>query len=83
MPENVTVIEDLVDTNYVMQLFRRSELTIAYWRKNDGLPYVRIKGNARDTIRFDRKAVLRWAKKNHRRMYPVSADGGGDRKKAA
>lgn len=62
--ENVTVIDNQLTTADLMAMFNRSGLTIMVWRKSRGLPYIRITGAVRDTIRYDKVAVLRWARKH-------------------
>jgi hypothetical protein len=64
---------ELVDTSYLCALFRRSDLTIALWRKRKGLPVVRIPGHRRDTIRFDKSEVMDWAITNNIRIFPVES----------
>lgn len=64
-PANTLTAKDLV------KLFRRSELTIHIWKRDKGLPHIRIPGSGRDTIRFDRPSVLTWAKENGKRTFIV------------
>lgn len=63
------ILEGLVDTEYLAKLFARSEQTIMLWRQHDGLPYVRIPGSGRDTIRYDKAEVLEWARKKGKRVH--------------
>lgn len=70
---NVTVITFMTTTD-VCRLFDRSPLTIANWRKYNGLPYVVIKGTGRDTIRFKRDEVIRWAQRNRKRIHVADTD---------
>ncbi len=68
------MLENLLTTNDLCNLFRRSLMTILIWRKNKGLPYIRIPGSKRDTIRFDQEAVLEWAQRTGRRIYPYESN---------
>ena len=68
------MFENLLTTSDLCKLFKRGWLTILIWRRDKGLPYVRIPGHKRDTIRFDRKAVLKWAQQTGRRIYPNERD---------
>lgn len=64
MAQNETVLDrELLTTADLCRLFKRAPLTIRHWREKKDLPYVRIPGHARDTIRFVRKDVLAWAKR--------------------
>ncbi len=63
--------EELVGLDYVKKLFRRGELTIMLWRKKKSLPYVRINGDSRPSIRFDPAELQDWAKKNKVRTFLV------------
>lgn len=69
--ERYRILDNLLTEEDLSRLFRRSKLTIMLWRK-DGLPYVRIKGSHRDTIRFERTEVMVWARKNNKRIYLLS-----------
>jgi len=51
----------MLNTEQVAVMFNRSQLTIQLWRKNKSLPYIRITGAKRDTIRYDEKALREWA----------------------
>lgn len=73
--ENVTILENYVTTKYVAKLLSRTELTIHHWTKKEGLPYIRIPGDGRDTIRYDKQAVIQWATQTGRR---VKLMGGED-----
>jgi hypothetical protein len=64
MEQNVRVLSDLVTYKSIMALFGRSLVTVRMWHKYEGMPYVRIPGDGRDSIRFDIKEVKKWAKKN-------------------
>jgi hypothetical protein len=63
----------------LMVLFDRKELTIHLWIKNESLPVVRIPGDKRDSIRFDRDDVLRWARTKKKRIFlmPVTRAAAG------
>ncbi len=65
------LLDQLVDTSYLCRMFRRGELTIHLWRRDKGLPVVRIHGEGRDTIRYDRAEVLAWANNRGYRIFPV------------
>mgnify|MGYP003815892779 CR=1 FL=1 len=54
----------IISRKEVMALFGKSELTIMKWQQNKGLPYIRIPGDKRDTIKFDKEAVVAWGKAN-------------------
>ena len=60
--EDVTVMNEYVTMQTVCAMFNRSAESIILWRKHKGLPYIRIPGDGRDTIRFDRLAITKWAK---------------------
>jgi hypothetical protein len=72
-----TLVRELVAKLWTMddvqRLFRRSELTVALWVKNHGLPVVRIPGQSRDSIRFDPTEVKAWAKTNGKTVYETPA----------
>lgn len=55
------VLTGLMTTGEVARLFNRDKQTVNVWRREKGLPFVRIPGDARDTIRYRRAAVLEWA----------------------
>jgi hypothetical protein len=74
MPE--VQINELVTTGYLTQLFRRSTLTITHWRTRDGMPYIRIKGYKRDTIRYQLASVLEWARRRGKRVFPSESACG-------
>ncbi len=74
----VTVMEDLSTTNYVCALFRRSALTIMHWRRFEGMPYVRIPGDGRDSIRYREREVRDWSRRTGRRLYIVEAESNED-----
>lgn len=65
----VVDLNDIVTTGYLCKLFKRGTLTLQNWRNDLGLPYIRIPGDGRDTIRYDLDAVIDWAQKNHKRIY--------------
>lgn len=73
LPEcsGVTLIDlsGTLNTADLTRLFSRSPLTILLWRKNKNLPYIRIKGEKRDTIRYDRAKVEEWAKQQGLRIH--------------
>jgi hypothetical protein len=50
---------------------RESEMTIQLWRKNNGMPFIRIPGVAREGIRFLFEDVEQWASKRKKRIYWV------------
>jgi phage terminase Nu1 subunit (DNA packaging protein) len=63
--ENVTVIKDnLWTTKMVAKAFSVEPLTIYHWRRRKGLPYIEIRGDGKNAVRFDLDAVKEWAKKN-------------------
>ena len=62
------VLEGYVTTKFLCRLFDRSELTIIYWRRDNGLPYIEIPSDARPTVRFVLKEVLKWGKRNKKQM---------------
>lgn len=61
VPEVVEHLSGLVTSAFLEKMFNRKGLTIMIWRQREGLPYVRITGDGRDTIRFRYEAVLAWA----------------------
>lgn len=65
----VAWISTLMTHSDVCRLFRKSELTIMLWRQNDGLPAIRIPGESRDTLRYERNAVMSWAKAKGKRVF--------------
>src|SRR5688572_23877481 len=62
------LISGLVTTGYLRRLFRRSLLTIANWREQHGLPYIRVRGG-RDTCLYLLDEVLTWAEENGKPVY--------------
>ena len=54
----------------VAKLFRKTVLTIQNWRNFEGMPFVRIPGFGRDSIRFDPRKVARWAAKKGKEIFP-------------
>lgn len=63
------ILGDLLDTAQMVKLFGVTELSIHNWRAGKGLPYVRIPGSGRDTIRYRRAAVKEWAEREGRQMF--------------
>lgn len=45
----------------VQRMFDVTQVTVFNWRKNKGLPEIRIKRNKTDLIMFDEGAVKQWA----------------------
>lgn len=72
---NCTVLRGYVTTADLCRMFSRAPLTILKWRQNKGLPYVRIPGDGKDTVRYKLVDVLDWAKKTKRR---IRVNGHGD-----
>jgi hypothetical protein len=68
LPANCEVLEGLVDTNYLMRMFNRSDLTIIKWRQEHGLPYVQISGEGRPAVRYRLDRVRRWARSQGRKV---------------
>lgn len=71
MAEVVTIVDDMVTTNYLCRLFNRGVLTIMHWRQHSGLPYIRLKGEGRDAIRYNKTDVMEWARSTGKRIYRV------------
>lgn len=67
------VLRNMLTAGEVAAMFNRTTQSVALWRKLHGLPYVRIRGDARDTIRYRRGAVLRWAKLHGREPVKTQA----------
>jgi hypothetical protein len=65
-----SLIEDLLTSEDLCRIFRKTPLTIINWRKG-GMPTVIIRGSKRNTIRFRRNDVMKWAQENGKRIYPV------------
>jgi len=61
-PVSFKTLNQYVDTAFLTRLFGRSSLTVLLWRQKKGLPYLRIPGEGRDVIRYDKREVLAWAK---------------------
>lgn len=59
--KDVETLHDLITTEQCARLFKRTPLTVHIWRKDRGLPFVRIPGSGRDPIRFRIKRVVAWA----------------------
>lgn len=59
---------ELLTTKEVALFFDVSPQTITLWRDHKGLSCIRISGDHRDTIRYDRKTVEKWASKNDKIM---------------
>lgn len=51
---------NLLDTHGVATMLGKSTVTITEYRRTGGLPFIRIVGARRDTIRFDKQAVESW-----------------------
>lgn len=64
LEKNETILDKMVTTTFLCRMFSRTALTILHWRTHEGLPFVRIKGDGRDTIRFELKRVRAWADRN-------------------
>jgi len=64
-------LQSLLNTRDLAKMFDRSSLTIHLWKKKFGLPYIRIPGAGRDTIRYDKKAVKAWAKENDKEIFKL------------
>ena len=60
-------LKGLLTTSQMCELFDVTSQTITNWRRK-GLPCVRIPGNRKDGIRFRPSEVLRWAKKNGKKI---------------
>lgn len=77
-PQNETLLEGYITIRKVADLLGKTELTIHTWTQppND-LPYVRIPGDRRDTIRFKYDDVISWAQRTGRRVRLLK-DGQGD-----
>lgn len=71
--ESVEVLRGLVTQADMVTLFNCATLTITHWRDRYGMPYIRIPGNGKDTIRFRLKRVLRWARETQRAYNPQFA----------
>ncbi len=67
----VETIPGLVPERTICKLFRKIPLTVQNWRATRGLPYVRIEGDARDTIRYRLDAVRAWAAANGEKCYAL------------
>ena len=65
---NETVLEGLMTARDVSTLFNRKLVTLELWKKQ-GMPYVRIKGDDRDTIRFVLQDLIKWAQDNRKRLH--------------
>lgn len=66
--KNCTEIKGLLTTAQVAKRFAVTPLSVTLWRTKRGLPFVRIVGAGRDTIRFKAKAVEEWARKGHTKV---------------
>ena len=69
MPEVAEVL-NLVSQRQLVDLFGKTTLTITTWRQKFGLPYVRVKGETNDSIRYRLEQVIAWARENKRHMDP-------------
>jgi hypothetical protein len=76
VPMDVEILHNFVTSGYLMKLFRRREATIFLWRRGRGLPFIEIPGDGRVSIRYDVTKVIRWAKDNKIRTYPVLKETG-------
>ena len=56
-------VDELLTEKQVAGMFSASTQTIIAWRKDFGLPVVRITGDERDTIRYNEQDVREWAEK--------------------
>ena len=61
-------LDALLTITDVCRMFGKSAQTIFTWRQFQGLPYITIPGSGRDTIRFERREVKRWAKKENKEV---------------
>lgn len=64
----VKVINLLTESD-IANLFHRSPQSVALYRKHKKLPYICIKGDEKDFIRYELKSALEWAKKVGKRVY--------------
>jgi len=53
------------------RVFHRSMQTVLNWRANEGLPCIEIPGSLRPAIRYEPKAVLKWALEHDKDIYQV------------
>lgn len=56
--------EELLTINDVCHMFDVGQMTIWTWRRELNLPEIEIPGNKRSNIRFEKPAVIKWAKEN-------------------
>jgi hypothetical protein len=64
-----TVITQQRGMGYVMRGFRVTKVTVRKWMSKLGMPYLRIKGEKCDNIRFEMEKVLPWAQDNGKIWY--------------
>ena len=64
MIDNVTILGNLLTVTSIKRLFDRTDVTLYVWRKQRGMPYVKIPGDRKPGIRFDVEAVCAWADDN-------------------
>ena len=70
MKTDVVDLNRLLTTRDMCRMFARdSEMTIQLWRKNDGMPFKLIPGEARANVRFVFEDVEAWAKKRGKRIF--------------
>lgn len=69
-PTNCEVLPGLLSCGVVQQLFKRSDQTLALWRKNHLMPYVLIESDERPTVRYRLPKLVAWAQETNRVMSP-------------
>jgi hypothetical protein len=57
-------LDCLLTTVDLCAIFDRNEMTIYLWRKNRGLPVVKIASDHKPVVRFDWRSVRAWAQAN-------------------
>lgn len=66
-----STVQNIVAIATIGRLFRRSAQTVTIWRTTQALPYIRIPGDGRDSIRFDLEKVRQWGEFKGKRMFPI------------
>lgn len=71
-----TMFDNLLTSDDLCKMFRKTPLTIINWRKYYNLPVLLIPGNKKSAVRFDKDAVVKWANDRGKRIYLMDKSNG-------
>jgi hypothetical protein len=74
MPDQDVRYADLLTSDQVAALYGVTIPALYLWRQRLGMPYVRIPGYRRDSIRFRLADVLKWGVRNGKQLVNPPAD---------